>query len=464
MTESANFSARQALTGRLSSAQSHLHKEAIRTAYLALAEHDLQTGSRAQGMANLMRSMDYCTTRTQTAQISVVILEVAFGLEDYSQVRDYVNKVKHTVRASSTGAMAMASSGGTGPLGSHSNDIMQDVAIKLEIASGIERMVAGEYARAARILIPLVLNTSKSTNDTTNTGGTNALNNDQGDGRNPLDWPGVTSPEDLALYASIMGLVTQNREQILQLAEHPDALELVPAVKDLLLQWSRSNYIKCIQAFAPAPTSNDAVMATSDSTSFLPMGVDIYLSSTRWNDLARKVRESCLVEYLKPYQCVRLESMQQLFPSLGPNVVDVLLDLMARGLLPRTRLDCRAGILFKIPPRKDPARQLQVMEEKIMDDVHALLVRLACLDADLCVQDPDSSSSRFGGPRGRSAGGRRTGPAGIGGGGFIEAVGGSVDSSDDENNDDHVIMRVEEPDTHMIDADAAAAMNPEDRY
>jgi hypothetical protein len=463
-TKTSNFNTRQALMGRLSSAQSHLHKEAIRTAYLALAEHDLQTGSRSEGMANLMRSMDYCTTRTQTAQISVVLLEVAFGLESYSQVRDYVTKVEHTVGAASvTAAMMATSGGGAVSSGSSSSDILQDIAIKLEIASGIERMVAGDYERAARILIPLVLKTSKSTHDASNTGSHNAMNSNQGNERNPLDWPGVTSPEDLALYASVMGMVTQNREQTLRLAEHPDALELVPAVKDLLLQWSRSNYVNCMQAFAPTLDSNDTILSNSDRTSLLPMGVDVYLSPARWKDLARKVRESCLVEYLRPYQRVRLETMQQLFPSLGLNLVDVLVDMMSRGLLPRTRLDCRAGILFKVPPRKDPTRQLQVIEEKIMDDVHALMIRLACLGADLCVYDPNNTSGRMGGPRDRSGGGRRMGRAAtMGGGTYIEGGGEAGDSSDDENFDDNVITRVDEPDTHMMDADAA--MNPEDRY
>lgn len=43
-TKATNRDTRHVLEGRLSSAQSRLHKDAIRTAYLALAEHDLRTG------------------------------------------------------------------------------------------------------------------------------------------------------------------------------------------------------------------------------------------------------------------------------------------------------------------------------------------------------------------------------------------------------------------------------------
>jgi hypothetical protein len=138
--------------------------------------------------------------------------------------------------------------------------------------------------------------------------------------------------------------------------------------------------------------------------------------------------------------------MQQLFPTLGPNLVDTLIDLMSRGMLPpTTRLDCRAGVIFKTPQANNPARQVQVMEECVLDDAHALLVRLACLESDLIVQDTTGGGPARGG-RGRT---RRTGNLG----GFIPA---ENDSSDDE--EDH------ESDTPMMDAEAAAAMNPEDLY
>ena len=85
--EESNHVDRQVLQTRLTTAQSHLHKDAIRQAHVVLAEHDIQTGNLSSAMSGLRRAVEYCTNRNQTFQISLRILEVAFGLEDYFAVR-----------------------------------------------------------------------------------------------------------------------------------------------------------------------------------------------------------------------------------------------------------------------------------------------------------------------------------------------------------------------------------------
>ena len=233
---------------------------------------------------------------------------------------------------------------------------------------------------------------------------------------------------------------------MIALADHPEALELVPNMKELLLQWSRAKYVQCMQSFS----------STTNGNELLPMGVDLYLTPPRFQQLAQQIREMCLVEYLKPYQCVKLESMQQLFPSLGPNLMDVLIDLMSRRLLPpTTRLDCRAGVIFQLPENENPTRQIQVMEEKMMDDAHALLVRLACMENDLVVRDPNAGPNTRGRGRGRRGPGR-----GMYGGGLVP--GDDRDHSDEEF--DHSDGSDAGSDTAMADADAMMAMNPEDLY
>ncbi|KAL3911404.1 MAG: hypothetical protein SGILL_007295, partial [Bacillariaceae sp.] len=397
-TEHANHTARQMLVGRLSSAQSHLHKEAIRTAYMALAEHDLKTGNTNEAMGSLNRASEYCTTRTQTAQLSLVTLQVAFCMGNFQYVREYSRRLELTMTGGGGG-------GGGTVADSASNSIVEEVKIKLQIAKAIERMVAGHYDSASHILIPLLMKGSSKT-DSSNTSNPSGGGDGESAAGHLLDWPGVTSPEDLALYASLMCLVTQakDRREMTALADHPEALELVPHMKEMLLQMSRAKYAQCMQAFS----SGDG----SWFPHLLPMGVDLYLTPPRLKKLAQQIREMCLVEYLKPFQCVKLESMQQLFPSLGDNLVDVLVDLMSRRLLPpTTRLDCRAGVLFQIPLNQNPTRQIQVMEEKMMDDAHAMLVRLACLESDLVVPDPNNNA---GGPntRGGQGRGRRSGRGG----------------------------------------------------
>lgn len=397
-TEAANKDARHILQGRLSASQSQMHREAIRNAYVALAKHDAKTGNSSAALASLFRAMDYCTSRTQSGQLSLVLLEVALNSGCYVQAREYVTKLEHTLQGNPAGANS-----------SEGTEILQDVAIKLQIASGLERMAQGDYTTAATTFSKLCKNY----------GGTTSK----------LDWPTVASADDIALYAALLSLATQNRSEILELAEHPEALELVPSMKELLLLWAKANYVKSIQAFSQEGTILD-----------FP---DVYLSiGDKWEKLCQSIREKCLLEYLKPYQCVQLEHMSKLFPSIT-NIQDTLVDLMGRGLLEGAKIDGRANVLRKttISTSSNPAnltlKELGQMENRILDDVHAMLIRLACLEQDLCVSDGVSGGSR-----------RR-----------VPAYGRDHMVEDDDDSSDE--------DTPMMDADlqaAAAAQNPEDLY
>jgi len=398
----ANRNDKHVLHGRLSTAQSHLHKDAIRSAYLALAEHDIKTGELQEALGSLLRATDYSTSRSQSGQISLLILEVCLAMEQYANVREYVQKVEHTLGGSRSAAAP-------GSPGSSAEASQQDVLNKVKIASGLERLAREDYAGAATIFGKLVMNTAPITD---------------------LDWPGVASAEDIALYASVLALAVQNRASILELSEHPEALELVPAMKELLEQWSRANYAQCIQAVSSSPPS-------AASRPLVQLG-DLYLRSQRWQSLSKAIQEKCLLEYLKPYQAVHLDNMRQLFPSIS-NLEDTLVNLMTRNLIPNAKIDARANILTRIPVK--PKVDLQSMERRVLDDTHSMLIRLACLEHNLSVQD------------GRPKGSRR------GGGGASAASAGTLAAAPAYDTS-------ESEDELMLDADATAntAANPEDLY
>ncbi|OEU08880.1 hypothetical protein FRACYDRAFT_264453 [Fragilariopsis cylindrus CCMP1102] len=455
-TETTNRDKRQILEGRLSSAQSRLHKDAIRTAYLALAEHDLRSGrdmkiaptttttttttttnntitnndkvidlvkdsAFTNVNSSLFRAMDYSTSKLQTAQIGLLILESALNAGNFISV-----------------------------------PIIRDIGVKVQIAKGIERMVAKDYRGAANAFFPLVMKGSGDSDDS---------NNNNNNNTHMLHWRGVISPEDVALYAGLMCLVTRDRSKMITLTDDPEALELVPAVKELLVYYSRANYEPCMRAISCIHDSDtSASTSTSTSTSLsqplLPLGVvvDVYLTPTRWNTLIQTIRENCVVEYLRPYQRVKLESLKDLFfPNSSDDndnnnndldsVIDTLVDLMDRKLLPSTtRLDCREKILFQKQPSQNPTLRINSMEERIMDDSHAMLVRLASLVP----------------------------------GGAAMADSSSDDGDDDDDDEGAYFEDMDafdgqgggggDHDTHMVDVDASAAahhpaaMNPEDMY
>jgi len=514
--ENTNREHRHILEGRLSTAQSRLHKDAIRTAYLALAEHDIRTGrdsyknicqmlatyagastesssattTAAATTANepdsnqkssknvnvnaaLYRALDFCATRLQTAQIGLRIIESAMNAGDFNTVNDFVERLGATMNNLRTISANSSNSGGNDQ-SNYQESIITEIDVKVKIAKGIERMVSGEYTQAANVLVPLVMRGS---------GGGNTDNQQQNNNQDKhlLYWPGVSSPEDVAFYAGLMCLITGDRSKMLALADHPEALELVPAVKELLLYWSRANYTPCMRAFSEC-SNPSASSSTALSQPLLAMGgvVDIYLTESRWNDLVQTIRETCLVQYLRPYQRVKLERLRDLFfptpqgseDSLD-DVIDTLCDLMDKKLLPpTTRLDCRENILFQTEASVDPGPNIAAMEQRVLDDAYAMLVRLACLEHGYDVSgDTDgdrsrSKASKTGEGSSRRHRGQRRGPATM------------TDSSDSEDYEDQpeVIGRVgdvamvgDTGDTHMIDADPSPhqindAMNPEDMY
>ena len=68
------------LLGRLSTAQAHLNKEAIRLAYLALCDFHRPRGDLEEAMRVALRSREYCTTRSQTAHVCLLIMELAMDM------------------------------------------------------------------------------------------------------------------------------------------------------------------------------------------------------------------------------------------------------------------------------------------------------------------------------------------------------------------------------------------------
>ena len=430
-----NEQERHALQGRLSTAQAHLHKDAIRNAYLALAEHDRRTGGLQQqqqqqppelnqpqqqqqqdhGLSSLLRSMDYCGSRQQTAQVGMLILEVCLSLRKFGQVREYVTKLEHD------------------------SILPEQVGVQLKVALGLERLAQGDFEKASQIFSKVLLTSTAA----------------------DLEWPGVASPQDIALYTSLLALACQPRSVITTLAEHPEALELVPFMKELLGQWSRANYADCLDAISTS--SSDATTMTTHRDSLIPLG-DLYLTGNVWTALKKSITETCILQYLEPYQTVQLDRMAALFPSLGASLEDILVDLMSRGLIKHARIDARNNVLIKksfVEQEQRPTvhQRLAGMEHRVLDDVHGMLIRLSCLEHDLVVRESPSSGRRGGGIRNSR---RRLGI------GLLDHQENDSDDDDVDVDDQHFKDYADDDrmnDAMMRDAGvASSAVNPEDLY
>lgn len=449
-----NHAARQVLQQRLQSAQSHLNKEAIRVAYQALASHDERTGNLNDAFHSALRAKDYCTSRPQQAAVSLHILQVALYLQNYKTVQEYSHKLTHTTTLINSNSSNNASGSG------RANTAGEDAVLryKVAVAVGLERLAAREYPAAAKKLVEALYaaveaNHETPTNNNNNnaaaaenanaagmgTGGSSGAAtaaasrsaSSNGTASTAASWNAVLAPEDVALFAAFLALAAlESRSDLLALAEHAEALELVPVAREaVLMAAKRADYAGAWKLL--------------EESVFAPLRLDLYMAF-HLQALKDRVREKFLLQHWQAYQCISLQALQQ---KVGKGILPdpaekILTDLIQRGCFPRdTRLDLQKQTLVRIQQTDSAAAtKLQKVSARVLDDTYSMVIRLACLEEDLCVADPNTRSRRRG---------HRYGGAGFGGSVVLM-------ESDGEEDDG---------DAPMADAVAAVdEMNPEDLY
>ncbi|CAB9517960.1 signalosome complex subunit 1 [Seminavis robusta] len=408
-TDARNRGTRDMLTGRLHTAQAHLNKEAIRTAYLALAEADVLRGDLTEAYHAALRAKDYCTNRQQTSQVSFLVLELAIHLHNYNQVRDFTFKVQHTLLP-----------GGSSSSDAHNTTATttNNIADRLLVASALERLAHGDFPKAAAKFRQVCATSGAG-------------------------WDTLIAPEDIATYAAVTSMASASRKVLQEWIEHPEALEfLAPPLQEALFQLaSRANYAaawKHLQEFTPN------------------LQLDLFLAP-HLDKILPKIREACILEYWIPYQRVSLAKMAQDLEFAAANdsnnssLVSVIERLMRQGALRDCRMDCRTQSLIRDTPSCNKTRRkLQNMGQQVLDDTYAMVIRLACVESDLVVMDPQQQNSK----------GRR-GNRGDGYGDEDDDIDDAMDSDDDTPMVDvgggPAIIGDDEP-------PEMGAQNPEDLY
>jgi len=129
-----------------------------------------------------------------------------------------------------------------------------------------------------------------------------------------------------------------------------------------------------------------------------------------------KMRESCILEYWLPYERVQLSKMAYDLNIPQDELEDLVETLMYQGALKHCRMDCRAKCLIrdndnhitKQNPAQETRRKMNRLRQRVMDDTYSMIIRMACMEHDMVVSDPQSKQGR----RGRRGGGDGAGPDG----------------------------------------------------
>ena len=422
-----NLHAREVLLSRLASAQAHLNKEAIRVAYLALAQHDQLRGDVTEAFHSVLRAKDYCTSRPQTATVSLQILQLAIHLQNYKTVQEYAAKLSHVLPSSSAG-----------------------IRYKVLVAAGLERLAARDYAVAAQKMMGALSCLGSDSSTSQAAGAADASNNNNNNPDDSIGWNTVLAPDDVALYAAFLALATvDSSDKLVALTEHPEAFELAPqAFEAVLLFGQQASYRQA--------------WTLLEESLFPALQLDLYMA-LHFDALRQKIREKSLLSHWRAYQRIELSVLcTQMGPGILPpdRAEEILTDLIQRGSFPAdTRLDLQEQALVRLEGASADQERLQktkaklaAVSAKVMDDAYSMVVRLACLEHDLSVADPNAR--RRG--RGQNRGGGVF--AGYDAGGF---AGRGFVLNDSDGEDD-----VEPDDADMADVGIAETdeMNPEDLY
>lgn len=360
----------ETLEARLSTAQAHLAKEAIRTAYLALAEFHRLRGDLRESLRRVLRSRDFCTNTRQSGQVCLMVIELGVDMRNYAQVRDYVTKAEHTSDLLHTDPL---------------------FASKLRVASSLSYLHDGRYAEAARKMA------------TVSPELTNQFNT-------------VIAPEDIALYGALLGLAALERSElqglIMDSSTFKGRLELVPVLREALRHYVLAEYGPCLSLVS----------------GMLPgLSLDIHLRPHA-EALFNMVRDRCVVQYFTPYSKVSLQTMGDCFGTSLDSMERIVANLLKTGKIRSARINSLEKTLvaetpdqFRRRKKAETRKRVAKLGSTFLNETESMILRLSCVENNLIVGNGRKGGGAWAGYggsgriRGRGRSGRG-GPGAIGGG------------------------------------------------
>ena len=391
VTEQSSALHLETLEARLTTAQAHLAKESIRTAYLSLGEHHRRRGELRDAMRRLLRARDFCVSVRQTGQVCLAVVVLGIDSRDHSRVRDYVAKAEHTSDLL------------------HADPLF---ASKLRVASAVVLLAEGRYEDAARKLADCSPDLTHQFN-------------------------AVVSAEDIATYGAVLGLATLGREELRSLIldgpQFKSRLELVPPLRDALRHYVRSEFGPCL-----------SLLSALRQDLMLDLHLRPHVSA-----LYGLIRDRCVVQYFAPYAKVSLSNMGRAF-GMTPGAMElVVTGLVKSGAIRDARVDSLNGTLnshsgaaLEKRGRRRTRARVARLGQSFASEAEGMVLRLSCLENDLVVQT-DARGGGWGGGGGKAGG--RAGRDRLRGGGhrgdaYEDGVGGGgggvlcgMDSSDEDS-------------------------------
>ena len=143
----------------------------------------------------------------------------------------------------------------------------------------------------------------------------------------------IASPNDVAVYGGLLALASMDRRdlqsQVLENTTFRPFLELEPHIRRAVTQFVNGRYSSCL-----------AILESYRADYML----DIYLQK-HVSNIYDEIRKKCIVQYLIPFSCVTLDSMNAAFATSGASIEEEIVGMIRAGTL-NARINTVDGVRY----------------------------------------------------------------------------------------------------------------------
>ncbi|KAL1898801.1 hypothetical protein Sste5346_003208 [Sporothrix stenoceras] len=282
-TEAANNAETRRLERELKVYKNNLVKESIRMGNEELGKHFEAIGDLVGATEAYNRMRPDVSTPKHIVDLGKHLVSVSMQRKEWVSVVGQLNKI-------------------TGLQGTDEEKLMQPY---IKSMSGVALMGQEHFEAAAKCFLEVDSSSSASISTVTD---------------------GFLSANDIAVYGGLLALATMNRNElqtkVLENSRFRTFLELEPHIRRAIAQFVNGRYAACLSILA----------------SYRPdYMLDIFLQR-HVNTIYTRIRNKCITNYLVPFSCVTMESMNAAFAEPGESIEKELAAMIQKGLV-NARID-----------------------------------------------------------------------------------------------------------------------------
>ncbi|KAI1306578.1 26S proteasome subunit RPN7-domain-containing protein [Xylaria venustula] len=275
--------------------KNNLIKESIRIGHRDLGEHLEEIGNLNGAAEAYVKMRPDASTVSHTVDVGKHIISTLLQRRDWAGILATVNKL---ITSSMT-----------------AEDTLAEQPYQRMVA-GLAYLGSGRYAEAARCFL------------------------DTGDSAFCQLYNNVASPNDVATYGGLLALASMDRDElqtkVLDNSGFRTYLELEPQIRKAVSMFVNGRYSACLE------------ILERYRADYL---LDIYLQK-HVPKIFSQIRKKCIIQYLEPFSCVTLDSMNAVFAKPDERLEEELISMIKSGAL-KARINTidRLLVMVSIEPR-----------------------------------------------------------------------------------------------------------------